>query len=303
MTGSRRSRPKTRRNILQRATVVPTRENKVNELNGREWVQETASVWFSRGLGADHPHARIERMHPAPFSYQDVMRLVRFFTKPDDVVLDPFCGVASTMKAAILTGRRSVGIELVSKWASLGKQRLKDETSNPTGAEIIIGDARSVLRKLKKESFGYLVTSPPYWGILTKKADHKQKRERIANGFATKYSNSRRDLGNIKNYQAFLKEIRKCFRQSFRLLKKGKYASVIVSDFRNNSTYVPYHSDVIDLMEEVGFRLKGITILYQNSKSLYPYGYPYAYVPNIHHQYILNFQKPNGNGSVVHGLR
>lgn len=280
------------------------RENKVNELNGKEWIQETVSVWFSRGLGVKHPHAKIERMHPAPFSYQDVTRLIRFFTKPEDRILDPFCGVASSMKAATLMGRKSVGVELIPKWANLGRKRLKAETPDPSGAEIIVGDARVALKRFKKESFGYLVTSPPYWGILTKKADHKQKRERIANGFATKYSNSKRDLGNIKEYKRFLKELGKCFKQSFRVLQKGKYASVIVSDFRNNSTYVPYHVDVIGLMESVGFKLKGITILYQNSKSLYPYGYPYAYVPNIHHQYILNFQKPNGDGSaVVHDLK
>lgn len=83
------------------------------------------------------------------------------------------------------------------------------------------------------------------------------------------------------------------------VLKKGKYASIIVSDFRRNSTFFPYHADVIEPMEGVGFKLKGITILYQNSKSVYPYGYPYAYVPNIHHRYVLNFQKPNGEGSAV----
>ena len=31
----------------------------------------------------------------------------------------------------------------------------------------------------------------------------------------------------------------------------------------------------------------------QNHKSLLPYGYPFAYVENIHHQYILIFRKGN----------
>ena len=30
-----------------------------------------------------------------------------------------------------------------------------------------------------------------------------------------------------------------------------------------------------------------ITILYQPHKRIFPYGYPAAFVPNIHHQYIL----------------
>ena len=37
--------------------------------------------------------------------------------------------------------------------------------------------------------------------------------------------------------------------------------------------------------------LQGIKILLQNHKSLLPYGYPFTYVENIHHQYILIFKK------------
>lgn len=38
-------------------------------------------------------------------------------------------------------------------------------------------------------------------------------------------------------------------------------------------------------------KLQGTKILLQNHKSLLPYGYPFAYVENIHHQYILIFRK------------
>lgn len=279
--------------LAQKMLVHP--DNRLNELPAKTWVQETCSVWFQKGLGKDSPQARIEREHPAPFSFTDIMRLVKYFTKSEDKVLDPFCGVASTLKACVLTGREGVGIELISKWAKLGEKRLEVETPNPKGmAHIIVGDAREKLKGLKTESFDYLVTSPPYWQILAKKADHKVKAERIKNGYATKYSDDKRDLGNITDYNVFLVELKKCFSECYRVLKKGKYGSIIVSDFRHNSTYQAFHADVINMMGEIGFKLKGITILYQNSKTLYPYGYPYAYVPNIHHQYILNFQKPNG---------
>lgn len=273
------------------------KNNRLNDLTGKEWIQETCSVWFQKGLGKNHAHARIERLHPAPFSFQDIMRLIRFFTKVGYKVLDPFCGVASALKACVMTGRKGVGIELIPKWAKLGEKRLREETSSlysPSTQRIIIGDARVELRKLPRESFDYIVTSPPYWRILTKKPDHKMKRERISNGYVTKYSNNKRDLGNIMDYPTFLHELGVCFRECYEVLRKGKYASIIVSDFRHNSTYYAYHADVIELMETNGFKLSGITILVQNSKSLYPYGYPYAYVTNIHHQYILTFQKPKG---------
>ena len=37
--------------------------------------------------------------------------------------------------------------------------------------------------------------------------------------------------------------------------------------------------------------LQGVKVLLQNHKSLLPYGYPFSYVENIHHQYILIFKK------------
>lgn len=76
--------------------------NKLNDLTGKEWMPETKSFWYQKGLGKSHPHAQIEKQHPAPFSFQDISRLVNFFTKEGDTVLDPFSGVGSTVKAANL---------------------------------------------------------------------------------------------------------------------------------------------------------------------------------------------------------
>jgi excisionase family DNA binding protein len=55
--------------------------NTLNDLNGSKWLPETKSFFYQKGLGAKHPHAQIERQHPAPFSYQDVEHLIAFFTK------------------------------------------------------------------------------------------------------------------------------------------------------------------------------------------------------------------------------
>jgi hypothetical protein len=52
-----------------------------------------------------------------------------------------------------------------------------------------------------------------------------------------------------------------------------------------------FHADLAMAMENRGFSLRGLTILYQNHKRVFPYGYPYAYVPNLHHQYIVILKK------------
>lgn len=109
------------------ATMRRKPVNRLNDLEAKEWIPETVSVWTQRGLGKGHEHAQIERLHPAPFSFQDVARLIRFFSKSGETVLDPFVGVGSTLKAAALEGRRGIGIELNGKYAELSRERLRLE--------------------------------------------------------------------------------------------------------------------------------------------------------------------------------
>lgn len=266
-------------------------KNKLNDLTSKEWIQETVSVWRQKGLGANHPDAQIERLHPAPFSFTDVSRLIRFFTKTGQTVLDPFVGIGSTLKAAALEQRSGIGIELSQEFAELARERLDREISASLFAtpeqQIITGDARKVLPTLEEDSVDFVVTSPPYWNILHK-ADHKVQQERIANGLSTRYSQDDDcDLGNIPVYEEFLKELVGVFAESRRVLRPKKYLAAIVGDFRDKGRYQMFHADLAMALEEVGFVLKGITILYQTHKRLFPYGYPAAYVPNMHHQYIV----------------
>jgi SOS regulatory protein LexA len=267
--------------------------NHFNDLSATEWIQETISVFVQKGLGANHKDTQIERQHPAPFSFQDVARFIRFFTKKGQTVLDPFCGVASTLKAAALNNRNGVGIELVKKYCDLGKRRLETEVEfnlfNKSKQTIINGDSFKEIDKFSDNYFDFIITSPPYWNILNK-IDHKALQERVNNGLDTKYSNDKRDIANIPNYQDFLIKLAQFFESCSRILKPNKYLCVIVSDFRHKAKYYSFHSDLANLLEKRYYTLKGITILYQNHKRVFPYGYPFTYVPNIHHQYILILQ-------------
>ena len=269
--------------------------NKLNDLTAKEWLPETVSVWRQKGLGANHPDSQIERQHPAPFSFSDVARLIKFFTKKDDVVLDPFVGVGSSLKAAALEGRRGIGIELNPEFARLANVRLGSELSPnlfPIPEQrVIIGDCRDVLPRLDERSIDYIVTSPPYWNILHK-SDHKVEQERVSKGLKTRYSESdSSDLGNIHDYDQFLDELTRIFKECQRVLRPSKHVSIVVGDFRDKARYRMFHADLSNSLERsTGLVLKGVTILYQSHKRVFPYGYPAAYVPNLHHQYILNFR-------------
>lgn len=274
--------------------------NKLNNLTGKEWLPVTKSFFFQKGLGSSHQHAQIERQHPAPYSFQDISKLVLFFTQKGQRVLDPFGGVGSTAKACEINSRFSTSIELSEKWNNLAIERLEKEVGVGTSSnhEFINEDCRNVLKSMQPDSFDFMVTSPPYWAILNKKADHKVKNGRVNNNLATNYSDDGNDLGNIPDYEKFLEVLVKdVFLECGRVLKQGKYMCIVVSDFRNKSDFISFHSDLIQRLNKAyvdsknQLRLQGVKILAQNHKSLLPYGYPFAYVENIHHQYILIFRK------------
>jgi len=271
------------------------KRNKLNDLSGKEWIQETKSFFYQKGLGANSKDAKFEKMHPAPFSFNDVSRLIKFFTKKNGKVLDPFVGVGSTLKACFELDREGFGVELNEKWYLLTKQRLLEECNFEVDQKhLICGDSREIKNYFKENFFDFIVTSPPYWKILNKNKDYKAK-ERISNGYDIKYSDKELDLGNIDIYQTFLDELSNILFSTYDLLKNGKHMCIIVSDFRHKSKYFPFHADLLkkltDSSLEKYFYLQGIKILIQNAKKLYPYGYPFSYVENIHHQYILVLRK------------
>ena len=308
--------------------------NRLNDLTNREWVRETKSFWrgaggtgglvgpeameeFSRWLCETHGGEEAERLlgqladsrllssnpprgskkiaHPATFSERDIERLLRFFTKEGELVLDPFLGSGSTLLAARACGRAGLGLELIPQWAKLARERVAQQAdlfAELPPLEVRQTDALAGLREMPADSVDFIVTSPPYWRILRKKPGMKAQQERRDKGLTTHYSEDPADLGNVADYGEFLTRLGDVFAECGRVLQANRYLAVIVSDFRDGKRFVLYHADLAAEIERRGLALKGVTILLQDDKNLYPFAIPYAFVSNIHHQYILVFQKP-----------
>lgn len=64
------------------------------------------------------------RFHPTEKSVDIIAPLIRAFSKPGDLVLDPFLGSGTTAVATALCGRDYVGIELEQKYCDLALRRL-----------------------------------------------------------------------------------------------------------------------------------------------------------------------------------
>jgi len=63
--------------------------------------------------------------HPSPKPIGLMQNLIEVVTAPGDVVLDPFMGAGSTIRAAANLGRRAIGIELSEKYCEIAAKRLR----------------------------------------------------------------------------------------------------------------------------------------------------------------------------------
>ena len=64
------------------------------------------------------------RYHPTEKPVTSLQPLIESFTHPGAIVLDPFAGSGSTCVAALQSGRRYIGIELMEQYHRAGQQRL-----------------------------------------------------------------------------------------------------------------------------------------------------------------------------------
>ena len=89
---------------------------------------------------------------------------------PQSIMLDPFCGTATTMVAALKHGRNSIGVELDTDYCKLAASRLLNENS------FLFGQARFQI-ELKPhaavEAVATLPKIPPPYETRTQKPSRK----------------------------------------------------------------------------------------------------------------------------------
>ena len=295
---------------------APHPANTLNELSGEEWLYFTKSL-LTTAYPSELGHAA-RKAHGANKPPRLMARLIEFFSRTDDLVLDPFAGVGGTLLgAAIARGpRRALGIELSARWVGVYHDVVRDLCAerdglgpalaelgpadpggprrfDPSGLDMRVGDALSVLPTLGEGSVDMVATDPPYNLQLPMTMAGGALAEAHANR-RTDYAmvtDSDDDLANAADYPEFLDRMEAVFAELYRVLRDGRYGVVIVRDAYQGGRYLFTGSDLAARAANVGFVPKGDLIWYQAGSRLRPYGYPRTFVPNIVHQHILVLRK------------
>ena len=273
---------------------VYDKRNPLNELTGREWIYFLNSVWVTAypPVAADFAFD-LRKVHPCPKPPQLMRDIVLFFTKRDQWILDPFAGVGGTLLgASICKHRRNcVGIEINRTFVEIYHEICKDIEIPPQA--MICDDARNILfhDEINSRIFDLILTDPPYSNLMNR---HKngQKKRLYGRNDPTPFSNDPRDIGNLE-YAEFLIELRKIIESAVSRLKPKKYLVIFSKDLQPRVKKPNLlHADVInEIIKIPGVSYKGMRIWHDQAVDLYPFGYPYAFVANQMHQYILVFRK------------
>lgn len=101
--------------LRKRDNITPTRETKCR-----------GTVWSYRGTVLETNPTKFR--HPATFPDRLCQDIIQVFSKPGDMVLDPFLGSGTTAVIAAKLGRYFTGIEISPEYVEIAKDRLYKES-------------------------------------------------------------------------------------------------------------------------------------------------------------------------------
>ncbi|WP_055548981.1 TRM11 family methyltransferase [Streptomyces sp. NBRC 110028] len=134
-------------------------------------MSDRESVWNTAPTSA--PAQRAGRYvsgsnaHPAKMLPAIAAHAIRTYTRPGETVLDPMCGIGTTLVEALRLDRNALGVEYESRWARLAHANIA-RTARRTGhgsGHVVRGDARRLTQLIDAHHHGTIalvVTSPPY---------------------------------------------------------------------------------------------------------------------------------------------
>ncbi len=91
-----------------------------SDIEKQEFMDWTKSIWKISP-------AKQDLGHPAPFPIKLPVRVIKLFSFVGEIILDPFMGSGTTLRAAKDLGRKAIGIEIEEKYCEIAANRMAQE--------------------------------------------------------------------------------------------------------------------------------------------------------------------------------
>ena len=248
------------RNLAAYETIIV--EGKEIRLEGKRRVrtfgpseeeEQQTTVWSFPDRGRWATHKASYRGNWSPWVPRN---LILKYTEPGDTVLDQMVGGGTTLVECKLLGRRGIGVDVNDNALTLAMDRLNfdapplDGLLNEPSPEIKLfeGDARR-LDAIPSGSVDLVATHPPYANIIP----------------YSKTAPVEGDLSQVHTLNEFFDGMAWVAAESFRTLKPGGYAGVLIGDTHKHAHYVPMAYRTLAAFLRAGFALKEDVIKLQHN--------------------------------------
>jgi modification methylase len=219
------------------------------------------SVWATAQQTARTQRAgryvEISGAHPAKMLPAIAARAIATYTQPGDSVLDPMCGIGSTLIEAVHQRRDAIGVEYEPRWADLARTNIDfARNQGATGhGEVVCGDARSlpaVVDPALRGLVALVLTSPPYGPSLHGHVDARPGAG--IHKYDHRYSTDPANLAHV-GLDGLLEAMHTILVGCARLLRPGGFVAMTVRPWWRNGQLVDLPGAMVRVGESAGLVL------------------------------------------------
>jgi modification methylase len=204
--------------------------------------------------------------HPARMAPDLAAHIIHTYTSPGDLVVDPMCGIGTTLVEAVHAGRDGLGIDCEKRWVALAEQNLDLAAAQGAAgvADVVHGDARDLPGALPwplvatTGTASLVLTSPPYGLAANSHARVRSTRETGRAGMSRRRdaygeAGDEANLANAGTVQDVMRGFAQILAGAAWLLQPGGRLVVTARPWRENGDLIDLPSMIIEAAEQAGF--------------------------------------------------
>ncbi|MEU6718642.1 DNA methyltransferase [Nonomuraea sp. NPDC046802] len=194
--------------------------------------------------------------HPAKMLPSIAACVIGTYTRPGELVVDPMCGIGTTLVEAVHLGRHAAGVEFEERWARLAVANLGHARKQGASGfgQVVAGDSKNIARLLPDLAgrAALVLTSPPY-GAATH-GHVRSTRDTGESGVRKWNHHYSHDRANLAHQQlpALLEGFGRILAGCVDLLRPGGFAAITVRPYRVHGELIDLPGHVHHLAEEAG---------------------------------------------------
>ena len=219
------------------------------ERNDKNWLLFKRDVTYRRSLCPPEVHKDIGA-HPSKMNLYLAEEIVKYVSKPGEVILDCYGGAGTTLLAANNHGCMAVLVELEPHYYSI----LEELARQKKPSMIIQGDCRRVL----PIPCDHVITSPPYGndmfkekGALARSTDHADSRQQELQNYGASFTN----MGRLPPF-IYIQQLHDVLSKLVESVRMGGTITLTHRDRTRAGQRILYAKDIIKAMMKLGMDLE-----------------------------------------------